>query len=104
MERRLRTPAPPPPPKARPGLPACDWDATRTAYLDRFGPFFHAHLVAVGEAPPLYVLSFWDPARPGAPVVYASFGAPEGEVFLEAAAPALGVGALVEEAARAFLD
>jgi hypothetical protein len=47
-----------------------------------------------------HVLVFWDSARPGARVVYATFGAPEGEVFIEAVAPALGLGDLIEDAAH----
>jgi hypothetical protein len=97
MKRQRRAPSPPP--KA----PACDWDATRAAYLDRFGPLFASHESIWAGEPQFHVLCFWDPARPGTPAVYVTFGAPEGEVFIEVVAPALGIGVLVEDACRASL-
>jgi hypothetical protein len=99
---KRRRPAPSPPADARRAVPACDWDATRSAYLDRFGPLFASHVSVWGGEPQFYVLCFWSSAHPGARVVYATFGAPEGEVFIETVAPALGLGALIEDAAHSF--
>src|SRR3954468_6791360 len=81
-------------------LPPCDWEATRAAYLERFGPLFEGAPIAEEKGAPFWLLIFWNPVRPSAPVVYASFGAPTGDVFMTAAAPGLGLSQMVEDAAR----
>jgi hypothetical protein len=81
-------------------LPRCDWDAIRDAYVEHFGPLYLGRLIDEEEGPPFAILCFWDPGRPSAPAVYASFGAPAGELFLMAVAPGLGIGDLLERAAR----
>ena len=60
-------------------LPPLDVDAARAAYGDRFGPLYDSRAGAEESDAPFWILVFWEPLRPGAPVVYASWGAPSGE-------------------------
>lgn len=76
-----------------------DLDALRAAYVERFGPLFDSvnavELVDCPDDPvaiePFYVLQFWQPTRPDARFVYATLGAPGGEVVIVAVAPLIGM-------------
>jgi hypothetical protein len=77
-----------------------DWDATRTVYLERFGTLIDVQPTKEGEAPAFYVLCFQGATCPAAPFVYATFGAPGGELFLPCVIPSSGMFAALEEVAR----
>ena len=65
------------------------WEALRDAYAERFGKLFDWREVGdeQGRRPPFWLLVFWDPEVPAAPVVYASFGAPGRQVYVVSAVP-----------------
>ena len=77
------------------------WEALRNAYVERFGKLFDGREVEDKQArhPPFWLLVFWDPEVPGAPVVYASFGAPGREVYVVSAAPIVALQEALREAA-----
>jgi hypothetical protein len=76
-----------------------DAEATRAAYLERFGTLLRAD-PSDDEKPDFWVLLFQATTQPGAPFIYASFGAPHGEVFLVSLIPSYGFADAVVEAAR----
>jgi hypothetical protein len=79
-----------------------DGDRLRDAYVARFSALYDASEVGTGapeNLPCYYILSFWDPEVPVAPVVYATFGAPGQELVVVSAAPISGLqGALLSVA------
>jgi hypothetical protein len=72
-----------------------DADRLREAYVERFGALYAADTFGPEgprDAPCFYLLSFWDPDVPAAPVVYATFGAPGRELLAASVAPISGLG------------
>ncbi len=65
------------------------WEALRDAYTERFGKLFDWREVGDehGRRPPFWLLVFWDPEVPAAPVVYASLGAPGRQVYVASVVP-----------------
>ena len=71
-----------------PAAPAIDWTSVQRTYGQRFGDAFYARIIYDAEDNVrFFILTFWRPERRDAPVVYATWGAPERELLLVAAVP-----------------
>lgn len=77
-----------------------DWNATRAAYQERFGELVKVFPSTPNREPSFWILCFEGATRPAAPYVFATFGAPEGELYLAAVIPAIGLVDALEKAAR----
>ncbi len=71
-----------------PAAPAIDWTSVQGTYGQRFGDASFARIIYDAEGNVrFFILTFWRPERRDAPVVYATWGAPERELLLVAAVP-----------------